>query len=281
METIDLDLTDGPLRAYVAGSGAPVVLVHGAMLGTALFTWRQAIPALARSFRIHALDLPRHGASRPWHGVVDARRMNAIMLDAMDRLGLSSASLVGSSMGASIALHLALDHPEGVNALVLAAPGGLGTRRPGQLATWLVAGTPAIQRAALRRLARNPAIALRRILHAGRATPGYEALLRLLHDEACAKLRGGEPLLDDRQRLAYGPLRMRHDLLPRVTELRTPTLWVRGADDHVIRDDEIAEAARRSGGELARIADAGHLAAVDQPERFTVLVSRFLAAAPS
>jgi pimeloyl-ACP methyl ester carboxylesterase len=45
----------------VAGTGRPLVLVHG--VGGSSLTFRQNVPALAARFRVYALDLPGHGRS--------------------------------------------------------------------------------------------------------------------------------------------------------------------------------------------------------------------------
>src|SRR2546423_1004703 len=51
------------VRYFVGGNGPPLVLVHG--LGGAASNWVELAPALARSHRVLALDLPGHGGSSP------------------------------------------------------------------------------------------------------------------------------------------------------------------------------------------------------------------------
>lgn len=41
------------------------------MLDTARGVWRDVAPALAQRYRVHLIDLPRHGGSRPWTGRLD------------------------------------------------------------------------------------------------------------------------------------------------------------------------------------------------------------------
>lgn len=278
MQRIVLDLPRGPLHVHVAGTGPPVLLLHGAMLDSAQFTWLHAGPALAERFRVYAVDLPRHGGSRPWQGEIGAGELDSVLVQTLDGLGLTSTSLVGFSMGASVALQFALAHPERTDAAVFVAPGGLGPRGRGQLGTWLVASVGFLQQVALRRLARDPGLALRRLLHAGRQTPSYTELVQLQRQEALSKLRLGEPLFDDRQRLAYGPLRMRLDLLGQVADLDVPSLWLCGSADRVVRTAMIAEAAARCSARFDRIPHAGHLVPLDQPDAFARVVRDFLSA---
>src|SRR5690625_149931 len=68
----ELTVCGGPVRVYTGGQSGPVLLLlHGAMLDTAAGVWRRVGPALAGEHRVVAVDLPRHGGSRPWRGVLD------------------------------------------------------------------------------------------------------------------------------------------------------------------------------------------------------------------
>jgi hypothetical protein len=51
-----VEADDLPLRYLVAGEGPPLVLLHGA--GANSLDWRWVLPALARTHRVYALDLP-------------------------------------------------------------------------------------------------------------------------------------------------------------------------------------------------------------------------------
>lgn len=90
---------DGVLVHYKSwGQGSPVILVHGFTLNQSY--WSHQIPALAKSHRVVALDLPGHGDSgKPRDAVYSmdfyARAVEAVAQDA----GLDHAALVGHSMG--------------------------------------------------------------------------------------------------------------------------------------------------------------------------------------
>ena len=81
----------GPLSSRAAGDpGRPVVvLLHGAMFDESRFVWDQLFGRLAAHARVVAIDLPRHGASRPWAGHLDHDRLVAILDEAFDHLGLT------------------------------------------------------------------------------------------------------------------------------------------------------------------------------------------------
>jgi len=98
------------------GTGPPLILVHG-LAGSARW-WAHNIPALSRSFRTIAIDLPGSGSSPRGHRLVLDEAADQ-MAATMDRLGIDRASVIGHSMGGLIAGGLAADHPERVDRLVL------------------------------------------------------------------------------------------------------------------------------------------------------------------
>ncbi|MEV0699027.1 alpha/beta hydrolase [Saccharopolyspora sp. NPDC050389] len=279
----DLELAGGPVRLYTAGDKErePVLLLHGAMLDTVELLWHRVLPALARTHRVYAIDLPKHGGSRPWQRTVDQELCELLVEQLLDHLEVERISLVGHSMGGGIAIGYSLHHPERVSRAVFSAPGGIGARRPMQLGTWLALRAPGLLRASSRYLA-NSATAIRRSmvrgLAAGAAADDFDRIVELARAEAQAKSRHREKALDDWQILAYGPFGMRLDFLPELGRLEVPSLWLRGADDQLVGDREVRQAAAAApGGRLAVISGAGHLLPLDQPAEFHRLTADFLA----
>ncbi|MFE5335508.1 alpha/beta fold hydrolase [Isoptericola sp. NPDC056573] len=279
----DLTVVGGPVRHYRAGdTGPPVLLLHGGMLDTAAGVWRHVAGDLAADHRVHVVDLPRHGGSRPWAGLLDDAFYRTFLGELLDALGLERAALVGLSLGAGVSVGFALDHPERVDALVAIGPGGIGRRRRAQLLTWLALRTPGLLRLTSRWLARRPAVVRRSMvdnLAAGEATDGFEEIVALVQEEARAKAAHGEPALDDWMVRAYGPFAMALDHLPHLSALRVPSLWVRGDRDPLVGHEELAAAAAAApGARLTTIRDAGHIVTYDQPAAASSLVREFLAA---
>lgn len=279
----DLTVSGGPVRLYRAGdTGPPLLLLHGAMLDTAQGVWRHVAPALAAGYRVHLVDLPRHGGSRPWQGVLDDTFYRRFLDDLLDTLALPRVGIIGLSMGGGIATGYALDRPERVSSLIAVGPGGIGARRRAQLLTWLFLRLPGAMRLTSRYLARRPEQVRRSMvagLTAGADTRDLEDIVRLAVEEARAKDAHGEPALDDWQTRAYGPFSMRLNLLPDLPRLTVPTLWVRGAQDTLVGDAELtAAAAAAPGSRLVTVADAGHIVTYDQPDEFIRLAQGFLAA---
>lgn len=100
-----------------AGSGHPLVLVHGSGPGaTAWSNFSRNIPELARHYRVIALDCPGWGRSDT-PSAADSDLVN-ILLGLLDALGLEKCAFVGNSMGGAASISFALRHPERISHLV-------------------------------------------------------------------------------------------------------------------------------------------------------------------
>ncbi len=116
-----VDTAAGKLSTIEAGTGHPVVLIHG--LGATKASFLPTIDALAPSYRTIALDLPGFGDSdKPLFGAYDAPFFAQSVVALLDALELESAHVVGNSMGGRVALELGLEHPDRAQRLVLLAP---------------------------------------------------------------------------------------------------------------------------------------------------------------
>jgi len=96
---------------------APLIILHGFFASSR--NWRQVAEKLAAKFHVYVLDMRNHGAS-PHHPVMDYPSMAADLLQFMDNQGLTTASLLGHSMGGKVAMWFALNHPERMDMLIVA-----------------------------------------------------------------------------------------------------------------------------------------------------------------
>jgi haloacetate dehalogenase len=120
----ELGLGTGDHRIFcrVGGSGPPVLLLHG--FPESHLMWREIAPLLAKRFTVIAMDLPGYGdsgcpPSDSDHSTYSKRAMAAAVAEAMGRLRFDRFAVVGHDRGGRVAYRLALDRPEGVEALVV------------------------------------------------------------------------------------------------------------------------------------------------------------------
>lgn len=104
-----------------AGSGDPVVFIHGSGPGvTAYANWRLCLPLLADRFHCYAPDMVGFGFTERPEGIVYGLQVWVDqLLGFLDKLGLERVSLVGNSFGGAIALRFAVDHPDRLDRMVL------------------------------------------------------------------------------------------------------------------------------------------------------------------
>ncbi len=100
-----LDLDGTRVRYIVAGEGPPIVLLH--TLRTQLDLFQRVLHPLARHHRVYALDYPGHGWSDIPAGPYSPELFVTAAGRFLDRLGIRRATVVGESIGGSIALLLA------------------------------------------------------------------------------------------------------------------------------------------------------------------------------
>jgi len=277
--TVDIAMMDTWAGAE-SGPGAdqpPIVLVHG--LSSYMGFWEYQVPVLAQDRRVLALDLPGYGASDrpdapytpPWYADVVVRWL--------DSLGVEEFVLVGHSMGGQISMTLALEHPERVDRLVLAAPAGIETFDRGA-ADWM-----------------------KNYWHEERATHAREEELRATFSTLVFNRadEGVERLLEERVRMATTPEfkgtsvavsrsvagMLDYPVAHRLGALSVPTLLVFGTDDRMIpngvftggRTRSVAEKGARliPDCELVMLDGAGHTVHHDDPVGFNTAVRKFLA----
>jgi pimeloyl-ACP methyl ester carboxylesterase len=122
----------GPYRLHYleAGSGAPVLLVHG-LASNATQDWGRLVGPLGRRFHVFAPDLPGFGDSeRPPAAQYSIPMQVEAVRSFMAAVGLGRVRVAGLSMGGWIACRLAGSHPETVERLVAVDAAGLRPTGP-------------------------------------------------------------------------------------------------------------------------------------------------------
>jgi 2-succinyl-6-hydroxy-2,4-cyclohexadiene-1-carboxylate synthase len=247
------------LAHETTGSGTPAAFVHGFTQ-----TRRSWAPLLALMPGIEAtvIDAPGHGGSPD--GARSLTQSGDDIAETM-RAGI----LVGYSMGARMALHAALDHPDIVSGLVL------------------ISGTAGIEDAADRaaRRAADDALAAR-IEEAGTAAFVDEWLANPMFSGLSPAMAMREERLRNTPRGLADSLRSagagtQDDLWPRLGSLEMPTLIITGTRD--TKFTVIGERMHRAvaGSTWEQVDGAGHTVHLEAPAAVAgILLAWLLSAAP-
>ncbi len=276
----DVHVNGGRAHYLVAGSGRPLLLLHG--VGESSAYWRGVLPRLAGRYTVYAPDLPGYGDSEPLGPEAEdgptPERFAAVMADFLDAVTEPEAGpavVVGHSLGGSIALELALRHPERIRRLVLEDSASLGHDVNPALRSLTLPGygdvagqvgrTPigAFHRA----WARIPLMFARPRL----TPPGWVAeqrRLATLPDHLSTSLSALRAQVG-----AFGQRRVRLDALGRI---RIPTLVLWGAQDAVVPVSQArAAVARLVQGQLVVVPRCGHVPHLERPGQFLEAVLAF------
>src|ERR671930_2648134 len=108
----------------VAGSGPPVVLVHG-MINSSRH-WEEVALRLADSYRVVAPDLIGHGDSATPRGDYSLGAHAGSIRDLLAVIGVDHATIVGHSLGGGVAMQFFYQFPQRTDRLVLISSGGVG-----------------------------------------------------------------------------------------------------------------------------------------------------------
>ena len=274
IEEQNVEVDGLPIHYVTAGTGSPLVLLHGA--GDNALDWRWVLPALARTHRVYAPDLPGSPDSVRPAADYSSTFFERFITGFLDALGIERATFVGSSLGGLISLRLALSGPVRVDALILVDSAGLGRAvNP----AFTSVNVPGLGEAAFP-FWRTPVGAYQRAW--GRAAllfarPGR--VPREWLDEQC-RLALSPGYLEAHLtalRSQVDPGGQREVMVDRLSLLEIPTLVVWGVRDRVFPASQAREAvARLQEGSLVLFPDCGHLPHIECPDRFVASLRNFL-----
>lgn len=117
VEQLSLDIDGHRIHCLKAGSGRPVLLMHGGASDSR--DWAETMQALAHSYTCYAPDMIGYGRSDKEKGGYRLSDFVRTTQGLIQRLNLSSITLVGHSLGGRVCLEIAFRHPELIHGLVL------------------------------------------------------------------------------------------------------------------------------------------------------------------
>ncbi len=263
-----LHLSGGDLQAVDKGprDASPIVLIHCFTCG--INWWNGVMPRLDRTHRVVAVDLLGHdGSEKPSSGYSIPNQAN-LVAQALDRLGVRKAEVVGHSLGGPVAIALAEQSPQLVDRLVTIdsipddSYGNVGLI--GELPFKPVIGE------ALWRI--KPDFSIRDGLGVAFA-PGYSV---------------PDAFVEDVKRMTYSSYTGSHDafdsytgekpLPQRVAATGKPLLAIMGAEEQIAKDPRAALTAYRvavPGARTVLVQGAGHSPNVEKPAETSALILGF------
>lgn len=260
----------GPVRIHYQekGTGVPLLLIHG--FTSSAFSWKDVFEPLSHSFRVIAVDLKGHGFSGKPDGDYTRRAQAALIVQLLDYLKIDKAWLVGNSMGAEVALNVAVLNGHRVAGLILIDSAGIN-----------VEGTQSVAPTYMRipvlgRLLVALALTSDRLVRGGLEKSFFDDS-KITEDRVAAyhrplKTRGGQ-LAAVRSRMQAGEFPIEQQ----VDKVTVPTLIIWGAEDNLI---PLAAGRKLNAlipaSKLVIIENCGHTPQEEQPERVLEEIQKFV-----
>jgi 3-oxoadipate enol-lactonase len=251
----------------VTGSGKWLTLVHGA--GDNLGAWWNQVPAFSRSYKVLAYDVRGYGQTETPPGDYSTDILIEDLYELLKALDISQTYLMGYSMGGRIAVGLALDYPEMVEALIIANSGFAPMERSEEQ----------MQEMAKMREQRMKVVE-------------EQGLEPIMNESTAMVFSAGWPEKNPDVFEQYKKIRLQNDpesylvamramvwgaQPPDVSKLSCPTFIIGGESDGLMG----AESARATQvlipGSQLKVMPTGHAAAIERPEEFNAAVLGFLA----
>jgi len=268
-------------RLHVAdsgGSGPPVVLVHG--WPQHWWTWREVMPLLAGDFRVLAVDLRGFGWSEATPRGYRKEELARDVVGVLDALELEQVCLVGHDWGGVVGFIVCLEHPERVRRYVPMNTGHVWPKG----AIGVLAALPGF---AYQGLLASPGIG-HRVGSSPRVLRAICKLISTRSDAVMAEVQRFAPRFAEpaRARAAQQVYRsfLLHDYPSwvrgrfRGRRLTTPTLWLNGEQDPVLKRGSVEDlAAHADDVRFEYLPDCGHFPPEERPDLVAQKLREFFA----
>lgn len=243
-------------RVWEQGEGEPLGFLGGLR---GLPRWPALLERLAQGRRVIAPSLPGFPGATGLDELDDLADWVTATLDLLEASGLEAADLVGASVGATLAAEVAAFSRATVRRLVLIAPFGLFDEHEPTRDPWATrqGELPGLLSTRPERLAAF-------LAPPPDADAGEWSILMARANEAAARLLW-----------PIGDLGLRK----RLHRIVAPTLVLWGGEDRILPPGYAKRFAAALGGwvEAREIAEAGHMAELDQPDAVAAAIEGFLA----
>lgn len=255
MPVTKLKIADIDLELFEAGSGTPLLFLHGA----GGFAPNQPfVPLLSAKHRLIAPSHPGFGNSSlpDWLDSIDD--IAHVYLELLDVMKLDKVDVIGASIGGWIAAEIATKVPERLRKLVMIGPVGIKVGPSDKLD---IPDIFAMPQADVQKL----------VYH----DPEKFAVdtSKMTDEQLAAMFRGRETTA----MLVWEPWMHNTKLKRRLHRIKNPALFIRGASDGLVSDSYMQAYAKfLPNARTMTIPNAGHVPQIEQPDALSSAVLKFL-----
>ncbi len=262
------DFNGGKLYYEVAGTGRPLVLIHGGLVNSGL--WDKQFYAFAEHHRVIRYDVRGYGQS---DGPTSPFAHHHDLHTLLDFLNVKQAAVLGLSMGGAIAIDFALAYPDRTSALIPVAAAISGYHPPDSVRSLWSPINEAYERGD-KDLALD--LSLQIWTDGPQRTPDQVDAAVRDHIRAMTAHEFARPEIDEQLLQELDP-----PAYDRLNTLQTPTLIITGdADIPHVNDNMAYAAATIPGAQHVVIHNAAHHLPLERPEEFNRAVLEFLKQVP-
>jgi 3-oxoadipate enol-lactonase len=257
MPTLDVN---GIRLAYeIAGSGTPLVFLHG--LGSCAQDWEFQVAEFSNDYQVITLDLRGHGNSAKPRGPYHMRTFAADVAGLLGELGIDAAHVVGLSLGGGVAFQLAVSFPTLVKSLVIVNSAPDATIRTVRQRLLVAMRFAMVRVLGLRKVG----AALAKNLFVGPELAGVRAVFleRFVRNDRDSYLASLRALIG-------------WSVSAQIGSITCPTLVIAADNDYTPVTLKEEYVAKIPGAKLTIVPNSRHALPVEKPERFNAVLRAFL-----
>jgi 3-oxoadipate enol-lactonase len=262
-----VSVKSGATLSYLdVGQGLPIILIHGLFLDHTAFAHQIAV--LAGQARIIAIDIHGHGASSVVNQPITLDEMAEDFFDLVQQLGIQSAIWGGVSMGGMTSLRIAIWHPEAVLGLLLLntnADRGAGKKVP---------SVDGLNAPLTLRFLWPTRFLKTKTLEAGLFGKTTLATQPKLTTQWVDRM---QPITINSMKNCVEAVLSATSILDQLATIGVPTIVAGGVEDVALRMSASRDIHDRiKNSTFVEIAECGHSASIEQPERVSQLLGQLL-----